>query len=75
MSPTAVKKLLDLPADERLALAQVLWESVEPADEARLVSLPEWQQTLLAERLEDLERNPDDEQPWDDVKAELLGGG
>lgn len=73
MSPAGVKKLLQLPAEQRLALAQTLWESVEPSEEARFVSLPDWRRDLLAERLEDLERNPDDEQPWDEAKAELLG--
>ena len=74
MSPTAVKKLLELPVEERLALAQTLWASVEPADEARFVSLPAWQRDLLAERLDDIERNPEDEEPWDEVKADLLDG-
>ena len=74
MSPTAVKKLLELPVEERLALAQALWASVEPAEEARFVALPDWQRDVLKERLGDIERQPDDEEPWDEVKAELLGG-
>jgi len=74
MSPTAVKKLLELPVEERLALAQALWASVEPAEEARFVALPDWQRDLLRKRLADIERHPDDEEPWDEVKAELLRG-
>ena len=66
-----VKKLLKLPAEERLEIAQVLWESVEPEDEVRFVSVPAWQRKILQERLEDLVRNPDDEQPWEEVRAEI----
>lgn len=72
MSP-AMKSLLELPAEERLELAQALWDSVEPEEEARFVKLPEWQHEILRERLEDLETNPDGGQPWEEVKAELLG--
>lgn len=66
-----VKELLKLPAEERLEIAQVLWESVEPEDEVHFVSIPEWQSKILKERLEDLESNPDDEQPWEEVRAEI----
>jgi putative addiction module component (TIGR02574 family) len=71
MSPE-MKSLLELPAEERLELAQALWDSVEPEDEARFVKLPEWQHEILRERLEDLEKNPDDGQPWEKVRAEML---
>lgn len=37
------------------------------------VDLPAWQREILRERLEDLERNPDDGQPWEEVRAELFG--
>jgi putative addiction module component (TIGR02574 family) len=57
---SAMKRLLELPAEERLELAQALWDSVEPEEEARFVKLPEWQHEILRERLEDLEKNPDD---------------
>lgn len=72
MSP-AMKSLLELPAEERLQLAQALWDSVEPEEEARFVKLPAWQHEILRQRLEDLEKNPDDGQPWEEVKAEILG--
>lgn len=70
---TGMKSLLELPVEERLALAQALWDSVEPQEEARFLELPDWQHQILRERLEDLDQNPDDEQPWEEVKAELLG--
>jgi putative addiction module component (TIGR02574 family) len=71
MKRAEIRKLLELPATERMELAQLLWESVEPADEDRFLSIPDWQRRILDERLADIERNPGDEQPWDEVKAEL----
>jgi putative addiction module component (TIGR02574 family) len=71
MTRAEIQKLLDLPADEKIELAQMLWESVEPEDEVRFLAIPGWQARILDERLADLDRNPDDEQTWDEVKAEL----
>lgn len=49
--------------------------SVDPEDEARFLCLPDWQRRILQDRLADLERNPDDEQPWDQVEEELWPRG
>jgi putative addiction module component (TIGR02574 family) len=72
MNRTEIQRLLALPVDERLELAQMLWQSVEPEDEVRFVSIPEWQRRILDERLASMEDNPEDEQPWEDVKAAIL---
>jgi putative addiction module component (TIGR02574 family) len=74
MKTAEIQKLLDLPADERMELAQILWESVEPEDETRFLSIPDWQKRILDERLANIERNPNDEQTWEEVKAELWPG-
>jgi putative addiction module component (TIGR02574 family) len=66
-----LERLLELPVEERLEIAQALWNSVEPEDEIRFLSIPDWQRRILDERLEDLDRNPSDEQPRDEVKKEL----
>ena len=66
-----VAKLLELPAEERLELAELLWRSVEPEDEARFLAIPAWQRGVLAERFADLAENPDDEEPWEKVRAEV----
>jgi putative addiction module component (TIGR02574 family) len=71
MKSTEIRRLLELPASERMELAQILWESVEPGDEAHFLAIPDWQRSILAERSADLERNPADEETWEDVKAEL----
>jgi putative addiction module component (TIGR02574 family) len=74
MSKAQVQDLLKLPAEQRLEIAQILWESVEPAEEAGFLLIPEWQREILKHRLEDLDRNPDDEQTWEEVKAEIWPG-
>lgn len=71
MKSAEIRKLLELPPTERMELAQILWESVEPEDEARFLSIPGWQRQILDERIADIDRNPDDEQTWEEVKAEL----
>jgi putative addiction module component (TIGR02574 family) len=71
MKSAEIRKLLELPVAERIELAQILWESVEPEDETRFLSIPDWQRRILDERLDDIERNPDNEQTWEEVKAEL----
>ncbi len=71
MTNADVQRLLDLPAEERIELAQLLWKSVEPEQEGRFVRLPQWQRELLDTRLAEAEANPGDEQSWEEVKAEL----
>lgn len=71
MTRAALQKLLKLPAAEKIELAQMLWESIEPEKEAGFLAIPLWQRKILDERLSDLERHPDDEQTWEEVKAEL----
>jgi putative addiction module component (TIGR02574 family) len=66
-----LQKLLELPPAEKIELAQMLWESLDPEEEADCLSIPGWQRQILDERLADLEKHPDDEQTWEEVKAEL----
>ena len=46
-------------------------KSAEPEDKSSVLSIPAWQRQILDERLADIMRNPEDEQTWEDVKAEL----
>lgn len=46
-------------------------EIKKPEDEARFLAIPDWQAQILNERLADFERNPDDEQTWDEVNTEI----
>jgi putative addiction module component (TIGR02574 family) len=65
-------ELFKLPPNERLALAEQLWESV--AAERENEPVPESVLTILRERIARYEANPDDVIPWDDVKRKLRNG-
>lgn len=43
----------------------------EAEDEGGFLAIPEWQREILADRLADLERHPEDEEPWGEVRREL----
>ena len=55
--------------DERLALLDILWESIEEPDVA--FAPPDWHREVIEERLAEAERNPGDGVPWEVVKAEM----
>lgn len=56
--------LRELSADERLALAAALFESVDEG-----AATPEWHRELIRERLADYRRNPDDVIAGEEVLA------
>jgi hypothetical protein len=45
--------------------------SAEREDESCLLPIPDWQRRILDDRLANIEQNPNDEQTWEEVKAEL----
>ena len=45
--------------------------SADPEDETPFMPIPDGQRDILAERLAHLESNPEEEQSWEEVKAEL----
>jgi len=47
-------------------------KGVENEEESSFLVLPGWQRQVLDERLVDLELHPEDEQTWEEVKAELF---
>jgi putative addiction module component (TIGR02574 family) len=61
---------LKLPVQERLELAQSLWDSVE--EDVESLPLHPWQKEILDRRLADAEQNPDSWLAWDEVKARVL---
>jgi putative addiction module component (TIGR02574 family) len=71
MTRSDLQKLLNLPADEKMQLAELLWQSVEPDEEARFLAIPDWQRRILDERLAEMDHNPGDVQTWDEVKSEI----
>lgn len=50
------RRVLKLPAEERRALAETLWESLE--GEADRLPLHDWQKKLLDERLAEADLDP-----------------
>jgi putative addiction module component (TIGR02574 family) len=63
-------RALQLPVDQRLDLAEALWESLdqEPAQPA----LPAWQRQILDERIAADDSAPDAGSPWQEVKKRIL---
>jgi putative addiction module component (TIGR02574 family) len=54
------------PAD-RLELIGAVWDTLSPDD----LPVTDDERALLDARLADMERNPDDQSPWPEVKARL----
>jgi putative addiction module component (TIGR02574 family) len=58
MNQADIADLLKLPAEERMRLIELLWESL--AAEPGALPLADAQRTVLDERLSEHERTPDD---------------
>lgn len=63
--------VLQLPAEERQELAEVLSESLE----LEPVELPIWQRQVLQTRLAQLEANPEAGSSWEEVEARIWPEG
>lgn len=71
MAPTLQELGLDcLSAEERLAVAEAIWESV--ARDAAAAPLTAAQRAELERRLADSNARPDAVTPWEVVKAQAL---
>ncbi len=71
MPPTLSELGIDhLSVEDRLALAQVLWESV--AEEVEQAPLSEAQRRELERRLADSIARPEAVVPWEEIKALAL---
>lgn len=70
MGRVAFKQILELPAPERVELVQQIWESLieHPGD----VPLTPAQRDELERRWLAFEQNPDEGEPWEDVKKSLF---
>jgi putative addiction module component (TIGR02574 family) len=71
MSPTLQELGIDLlSAEDRLSLAEQIWESV--ARDAEQAPLAEGQVQELEKRLADSIARPDAVTPWEEIKARAL---
>jgi len=62
-----IEKVVSLSPADRLELIGAVWDSLSPDD----LPITEAERALLDTRLADMERNPDDQSPWPEVKARL----
>ena len=58
-----------LSVEERLALVEELWDSID--ESSGDLPLTDAQQAELDRRLAEHEANPDDVVPWEDIKASI----
>jgi len=71
MTPTIKSLGIDqLPRDVRLALVQEIWDNL--AAETNAVPLSDKQRTELERRLAEDDANPDNVEPWENVKAKAV---
>lgn len=72
MSKADVAEILKLPADERLRLVELIWESLaaKPSD----VPLSDAHRAVIDERIAEHERNPDDVVSRNEVLAQARRG-
>ena len=62
-----IAKVVSLSPAERLELIGAVWDSLSPED----IPVTDAEKALLDARSADLERKPDDQSPWPDVKTRL----
>ncbi|OGK76231.1 MAG: hypothetical protein A2050_17860 [Candidatus Rokubacteria bacterium GWA2_73_35] len=67
MNADLLAEALKLSPSDRLQLIEALWDTLSEED---IPVTPE-ERALLDERLADLEKNPDAQSPWPEVKARL----
>jgi len=68
MSDADIAEILKLPAEERLRLLEILWESL--SRDASAIPLSDAHRVILDERLAEHERDPDDVVSIDEVIAD-----
>jgi putative addiction module component (TIGR02574 family) len=65
-----IESFRKLPPTEKIRLVQQLWDEI--ADEAAHLPLTGAQRRLLDERIDEHETNPDDVEPWEQARDEIL---
>lgn len=62
-----IAKVVSLSPEERLEFIGAVWDSLSPDD----LPVTDAEKAMLDARISDMERNPDDQSPWPDVKTRL----
>ena len=68
MNKALLKELLELTPEERIELAQDLWDSIAQEE---MPPLTEAQKRELDRRIAEHEKNPERTAPWEEVRARL----
>jgi putative addiction module component (TIGR02574 family) len=71
MSKVSMAEVLQLSIDERIKLAEDIWESIAASPQPLI--LTDEQGAELDRRLEDYHKHPEDGTPWEVVKKRVLG--
>ena len=61
---------LQLPIEERLEIAEAIWESLESTPDQPPLS--DWQRRILDDRIAEDDADPDAGSSWDEVKQRIL---
>lgn len=67
---TITESFRKLSPPEKIRLLQELWDEI--ADESASMPLSESQRLLLDDRLRQHDENPEDVEPWDKVRNDIL---
>ena len=69
MATLTKSEIAALSVDERLALIDNLWESIE--EPLELLAHSDWHREVLDKRIDDADQFPEKSIPWEVAKAEL----
>ncbi len=70
MRSSLLEEVEKLPLEERLELAEALWDSIASADVGSL-PIPDWHREELARRLAEYDADPEAGSSWEEVRARL----
>jgi putative addiction module component (TIGR02574 family) len=67
MNREILETVQKLSPPERLELLELLWDSLDSSH----IPVTAYERELIDQRIADAEANPDDQSPWEDVRARL----
>lgn len=69
MKTLTAADIAQMPLDQRIQLAEDLWDSIAELPES--VAVPEWHRQVLEERLQAYHEDPQAGTPWSEVKKAI----
>jgi putative addiction module component (TIGR02574 family) len=71
MKATIIEQVQHLPVEQRIELAEAIWDTIAEDADAAALPLSEAHRAKLDRRLADWEANPDAGSSWEDVRFRL----